>query len=120
MSEWFAKHFCLKTFTWIELNSWDEFVLFQKENYRWSLNNSTVNDWVGHIDDPTLLPSFHPYWTNEVKKIDLKELQRVEKLYEECKENPEMIKYHFNLSASIASIESRIQELKMKTENIVL
>jgi hypothetical protein len=58
------------------------------------------------------LPSFHPYWKNEVKKDMRKKLDSIIIKYNECKNNPEKIKYYFNATTSLRDIEKRIEFYK--------
>jgi len=60
------------------------------------------------------LPSFHPYWRNKVKKDIRKSIKQTVVKYNECKKNPEKIKYHFNSYTSLGDIEKIIKEYKLK------
>lgn len=112
--------FCVRTFSEVNFSDVEAHKSFLKENYEWCKSNSTVNDWQGKTETPTNLPSWHPYWVNQVKKQYLITLERIEKLYIECLEDHDKIKYHYNRSAGIETIERHIEELKQKTKDIVL
>lgn len=58
------------------------------------------------------LPSFHPYWKNERKKVAKKQLNQMIIKYNECKKNPEKIKYYFNSSATLDSIKENVKKHK--------
>jgi hypothetical protein len=88
-------------------------------SYRYCQTITDVFEFIGkcrHID----LPSFHPYWKNEVKRQDYKTLQRVKAMYEECKADTKKIAYYFNATASLIDIESKIRHYEKQSEGVIL
>jgi hypothetical protein len=62
----------------------------------------------------TDLPSFHPYWKEQVKKDVRVILNKTIKLYKICEKDPKQIKYHFNNTTSLNDLKNRITEYKEK------
>jgi len=69
------------------------------------LKNCNINEHL--IKD---LPSNHPYWFIEVMKDNGKKYNKIKLLYEECKIDPDKIKYHFNSSTSLNNIEEKLKK----------
>lgn len=66
---------CCKTWKVLgieDVGSWDEWMAFVNDNYRYIKENSTPFDWIGHITKWTLLPSYHPYWRYHNEYLDRK------------------------------------------------
>lgn len=113
---------CCRTFKKIYLtdfDSWEDWVIFVNENYKFSIEKSTTFDFLGKCKDSDL-PSYHPYWTNEVKKYYKKELDRLWEKYIECYYDNSKIKYHFNITTRIEDIEKKIILYEKKSLGIVL
>jgi hypothetical protein len=107
---------CLETFKnkgLSDFNSWNEWVLFINKNYKYSQNQSNVKDFKGKCKNIDL-PSYHPYW-NLMYKLGLrKHLLRIVIYYNECLIDSNKIKYYFNETTSIKSIEKEIKNLRQK------
>lgn len=104
----------LKTFNKIyakDFPSWDSYVIALNENIKFASTNSTIDDFIGKCDISDL-PSYHPYWSNEVKKGIVKRLNILEIQYKECVANPSKIKYYFNNTTSLEDINNKIKKLK--------
>lgn len=107
---------CLETFKnkgLSDFNSWNEWKLFINKNYKYSQEQSNVKDFKGKCKDIDL-PSYHPYW-NLISKLGLrKHLLRIVSYYNECLIDSNKIKYYFNETTSIKSIEKEIKNLRQK------
>jgi len=105
---------CLKTFK-IKSNSdfdnWDEWVMFVNENIKYAKENSTVDDYKDKCDISDL-PSFHPYWRDLINKDKKVRVEDLEKKYDSCRKNPDLIKVYFNSSTALSDIRERIEKLK--------
>jgi hypothetical protein len=97
-----------------DLNEWHKAL---REDY---LYCQKLTDFSHLPCKPIDLPSWHPYWKNEVKKDAFRRLQEWKAKYKACKENRNLIKYHFNNTTGLADIEKGIKELEIKAEGVVL
>ena len=107
---------CLQTFkkkTSKDFNNWKEWVEFVNNNIKYAETYSKAKDFKGKCNSWDL-PSFHPYWDLAVRLKNRKILFRTIGLYNECVLDSKKIKYYFNLSTSLHTIELKIKELKKK------
>jgi hypothetical protein len=107
---------CLQTFkekTNKDFNSWKEWVEFVNNNYKYAQTHSKAKDFKGKCNSWDL-PSFHPYWDLVVRLQNRKTLFRTIELYNECALDSKKIKYYFNMSTTLHTIELKIKELKKK------
>lgn len=113
---------CVETFqqkTVSDFENWDAWVKFVNNNFRYAKTKSTIFDFYGKCKAINL-PSFHPYWENEAKKISYKMLMETRKRYAECIKDQSKIKYYFNITTSIQDIVDKIKSYEEKCEGIVL
>lgn len=108
---------CLKTFTEKTLKDfplygdWETFI---EENYKYGRIQSTVFDWIGEIEKPGQLPSYHPYWMHICW---LEKQDRIKTMlchYKECLKDPEVIRFYFGYKGPV---QVRLQIKQMLKEN---
>lgn len=107
---------CLRTFTEKNLSSfesWEKWVEFVNSNWEYSKTESTIDDFIGKCED-WQLPSFHPYWKNEALKDILKYADKLEEWLNICRADNSQLKYYFNKTATIESVEQHIAKLRKK------
>ena len=94
------------------------------DNYEYCKNWNTTKEFQFKIAlflglvKPIDLPSFHPYWKEQIKQrleLDLKKLMSI---FESCKQDNSKIKILFNSTTSIKDIELKIKELKLKIDSL--
>ncbi len=105
---------CLKTFTeknTADFPTWDEWVAFVNSNRIHGRNVSTLTDYEGKCEISDL-PSFHPYWHEQIRQSKLGELEALRGKVEECRANPKKVKILFNKSATLEHLEKMLADLE--------
>jgi len=99
------------------IKSWAKMV---SDNQRYCMKNTWIKAlelrlWliVGRVS-LCELPSFHWYWKEQSKKEIKSRLKILVRQYEECKKNPDRIKYLFNANTTLSHLESRINTYKFQ------
>ena len=109
---------CLKTFkskSSKDFNTYSEYVDFVNENIKYSKEYSTVNDYIGKckVSD---LPSFHPYWKEQVKNSMRKNLKTLLENIEQIEKNPSKMQYIYNKTTTLNMLYEKVKNLKTKID----
>ncbi len=71
------------------------------------------NEYKGCVKpDGTYIPASHPYWAVNYMIANIKKHEMHSKQFEECKQNPDLIKIYYNNTTSIEQVEERVNEYK--------
>lgn len=101
-----------------DFNSSQEWGNFIYENFQHSKTHSTIDDWIGKCKESDL-PSFHPHWRKVVCGKRQISLDKKKKQLEECKIDVGKLKYYFNSTATIDSVEKELEQEQKEIDNYI-
>ena len=107
---------CLKTFksrSPKDFDTYSDYVDFVNENIKYSKEHSTVEDYVGKCKDSDL-PSFHPYWKEQVKNSMRKNLETLLENIEQIEKDPSKMQYIYNKTTTLNMLYEKVRILRVK------
>lgn len=111
----------LQTFSHKQLKdfpSYKEWGDFIYNNFQYSKTYSVHDDWIGKCKESDL-PSFHPHWRKVVCADRQISLDKKKKKLEECKTDVTKLKYYFNSSATIFSVEEDLKKEQREIDTYI-
>ena len=109
---------CLKTFkskSPEDFNTYSDYIDFVNENIKYSKEHSTVKDYVDKCKDSDL-PSFHPYWKEQVKISMCKNLETLLENIEQIEKDPSKMQYIYNKTTTLNMLYEKVKNLKTKID----
>ena len=107
---------CLKTFKSRSPKDFDtssDYIDFVNENIKYSKEHSTVKDYIDKCKDSDL-PSFHPYWKEQVKNSIRKNLETLLENIEQIEKDPSKMQYIYNKTTTLNMLYEKVRILRVK------